>query len=125
MSLVHVDGHVGGGDLFRRELGVLQIISAHPVILAGAGDVLELLAEAAAGEVGPTGAGGADIGNDKAGFVGHGDQSGLAAARVALDGDVVSVDDGIGVEIVHQARGAPGPSAQNAPVFQLARLAVI
>lgn len=47
-----VDGHVGGGDLFRRKLGVLQVVAVHPVILASAGDVFELLAVVAAGEVG-------------------------------------------------------------------------
>ncbi len=81
---------------------------------ATAGDVFELLAEAAAGEVGAACAGGVDVGDGEARIVGHGDQRGLAEAGVAFDGDVVGVDGGVGLEVVDQAE-APQAQARRAP----------
>jgi hypothetical protein len=56
-EFVGVDGHVGGGDLFGRGLGIAEVVAGHPVVLAGGGDVFELLAVVAAGEVGSASAG--------------------------------------------------------------------
>ena len=95
------------------------------MVFAGGGDVLKLLAEVAAGEVGSAGAGGVDVGDGEAGVVGHGYQGGLAEAGVALDGDVVGVDGGVGGEVVQQARASPGPCAEYSPVVELAGLPVI
>ena len=49
----------------------------------------------------------------------------FAEARVALDGDVVRVYGGVGLKVVHQARGSPGPGAESAPVVGLAELAAV
>ena len=95
------------------------------MIFAGGGDVFELFAEVAASELGAAFAGGADVGDGEARVVGHGDEGGLAVARVAFDADLFGVDGVVGFEVVEGAAGAPGPGAEDAPVVELAWLAFV
>ena len=103
---------------------VLHEVAGHPVVLA-AGEALHGLAEVAAQQRGSAFAGRADQHHGEALIEGHGDERGLAVARDAFDADMLRVDGGIGLEIIEAAARAPGPGAQRAPVFRLARLAFV
>ncbi len=50
---------------------------------------------------------------------------GLTVARYAFDANVLRIDRGIGLEIIETTPRAPGPRAQCAPVFRLARLSFV
>ena len=103
---------------------VLHEVSGHPVVLA-AGEALDGFAEVAAQQRGSAFARRADEHHGEALIEGHGDERGLAVARDAFDANMFCVDGRIGLEIVECAAGAPGPRAQCAPVFGLARLAFV
>ena len=104
---------------------VLQEVAGHPVVLAGAGEVLDRFAPVAAMQLGAAFAGRSDQHDREARVERHRDERGLAVARDAFDADLLRVDRLVGLEIVETARRAPGPGAQRAPVVRLARLALV
>ena len=85
-QLVRIDREVARVLAAERRLGgaVLQEVAGHPVVLAGAGEVLDRLAEVAAVQLGAAFAGRADQDHREARLEGHGDERGLAVARDAL-----------------------------------------
>ena len=115
--------------VLRAEAGllgaVLQEVSRHPVILAGACEVLDRLAEVPAMQLGAAFARRADQDHGKALVVGHRDERGLAEPRHALDADLLRVHGLVGLEVVETARGAPGPGAQRAPIVRTPALALV
>src|SRR5271166_1517995 len=95
------------------------------MIFAGASDVFDNFSEVTAIEFGSAFAGRTYVGDRKALVVGHGDERGLAIARVAFDADLAGVDGFVGLEIVERATGSPSPGTQRSPVVKLARLALV
>ena len=126
-QLVGIHRHVAGVLAAEGGFGgaVLQEVAGHPVVFAGAGQVLHGFAEIAAVQFGAAFAGGADEHDGEARVEGHGHQRGLAVARNALDADLLGVHGFVGFQIIQAARRAPGPGAQRAPVVRLARLAFV
>ena len=116
-----IHGQVAG----RQRTGVLEEVAGHPVELIGGRDIAYLLAEDVPVELGAAFARGADVGDGEARVVRHGDQRGLAVARVALKADLFRVDCLVGFEVVEAAAGAPAPGLQRAPVVEFARLALV
>ena len=121
-QLVRVDRNVAGVLAAERGLrrAVLQEVAGHPVVLAGAGEVLDGFAEIAAMQLGAALAGGADQHHREALVERHRHERRLAVARHAFDADLLRVDGLVGFEVVEAARGAPRPGAQRAPVVGLA-----
>src|SRR5205814_145761 len=104
---------------------VLQEISSHPVIFAGASEIFYGFAKIAAVQFGAAFAGGADEHKSETCVECHGDQRGLAVARNAFDADVLGVHSFVGFEIIQAARCSPSPGSQRAPVVRLARLSFV
>ena len=111
----------------ERRLGraVLEEVAGHPVVLAGAGEVLDRLAEVAAVQLRAAFAGRADEHHGEARIERHRHERRLAVARDAFDADALRVHAAIGLEIVERARRAPRPGSQRAPIVRLARLALV
>src|SRR4029077_14683225 len=95
---------------------IFEEVPGHPVIFGSGSDVFELLAKVAAKDFCATSTGRTDKGDGEPLIGGHGDESGLAVAREALDGDVFGIDGVVGFEIVDSATGAPGPRTEYAPI---------
>ena len=108
-----IAGVLAAEGRFRR--AVLQEVAGHPVVFAGAGEVLDRFAPIAAMQLRAAFAGGADQHDGEARVERHGDQRRLAVARDAFDADVLGVDGLIGLEIIEPARRAPRPGAQARP----------
>ena len=106
-------------------VAVLEEVAGHPVVLAGAGEVLDRLAEVAAVQLRAALAGRADEHHGEPLVERHRDQRRLAVTRHAVDADALRVDGRIGLEVVERAGRAPGPGAQRAPVFGLAPLTLV
>ena len=122
---IHRDvAHVLAAEV-RLGRAVLQEVASHPVILAGAGEVLDLFPQVAPMQLGAALAGGGDQADGKSRVVRHRHQCRLAVARHALDADALCINALVGLEIVEPARCTPGPCAQRSPVVGLARLAVV
>ncbi len=97
----------------RRFLSaVLQEIAGHPVVLAGAGQVLDRLAPVPAMQLRAALARRANQHDGKPPVVRHRHECGLAIPRDTFDADLFRVDRLVGFKIVEAARGAPGPGAQ-------------
>src|SRR5688572_27981631 len=122
-----VDGKVAG--VFGAGLGfgraVFEEVAAHPMILAGSGEVLVHFAEVAAEETGAAFAGGTDEGDCEAGIESHGDERGFAETGDAFDADFFWVYGEIGFEVIERAGSAPAPGAEGAPIFGFAGLALV
>src|SRR5579871_1592989 len=104
---------------------VFEEVAGHPVVLLGAGYILDGFTPVAAVELGSAHAGGADVADGEALVIGHGDDGRLAVAGVAGNADLFGIDGFVGFEVIESAAGAPGPGAQCAPVFGLAVLAFV
>ena len=104
---------------------VFQEVAGHPVVFAGAREILDGLAEVAPVQFRAALAGGTDEHHLEALIKCHRDERGLAIARHALDADPRGIDRGIVFEVVESARGAPAPGAERAPIIGLARLAFV
>src|ERR1700728_5246609 len=102
-----VNGKIGDSE---RAI-VLEEVAGHPVILAGAGDVANLLAKDVPVAFGAGFAGRTDVADGKALIVGHGHESGFAIARVALNAYLFRVDGRIGFKVIERAACAPRPCA--------------
>src|SRR5207249_5778759 len=72
-ELVGIDGQVVRGQRSR----ILDEVARHPMVLAGAGDVLDELSEVPAVQLGPALAGRGDEGDGEPWVVRHGDEGGL------------------------------------------------
>ena len=108
-----------------RRGAVLQEIARHPVVFAGAGQVLDGLAEIAAVELGAPFTRRTHQRQGETRLESQRYQCGLAEARHALDPHLLRVHGGVGFEIVQTARRAPGPGAQRTPVVGFAGLSLV
>src|SRR5215472_13911753 len=108
-----------------QRTSILEEVSGHPMISTAGGEILDLFAEFAAKNLGPAFARGANEADGETGFVGHGNQSGFSVARKPFDTDLLGVNGFVRFKIIECATGGPGPSAQRAPIVDLARLALV
>src|SRR5690349_14518424 len=58
-------------------------------------------------------------------LVHHRDHRGLAVPRVAFEGDLLRVDERVGLEVIHEPARAPRPGAERAPVLGLPVFALV
>src|SRR5690606_4866080 len=100
-------------------------VARHPVIAAGTGEVLDGLAEVAPMQFGAALARRTDQHHSETFIEGHRDQRGLAIARDAFNAYALRIDFTHCFQIVEGTTGTPTPRAQCAPVFGLARRALV
>ena len=126
-QFVRVHRQIAGGLAAERRLGsaVLQEVAGHPVIFAGAGQILDRFAPVAAMQLGAAFARRADQHHREARVERHRHQRGFAVARDAFDADLFRIHGLVGFQIIEAARSAPAPGAQRAPIVGLARLAFV
>ena len=110
---------VGAAPPYLMKLPAIQWYSF------AAGEVFNNLAPIAAGKFGAAFAGGTDLGNGETRVICHGDDGGLAIARMALDPDLFGIHGRVGFKIIQRAARAPCPGAQRAPIVRFARLAFV
>ena len=94
---------------------VLQEVAGHPVVFAGAGEVLDRLAEVAAVQLGAALARRADEDDGESLVEGHRHERGLAVPRHAFDADLLGVDRLVGLEIVERRARRPTPTRAASP----------
>src|SRR4029078_3748806 len=108
-----------------RRCAVLQEVPGHPVILAGAGEILDGFAPVAAMELRAAFAGRSREDERESFVERHRHERRLSVSRHAFDADGLRADRAIALEIVERARCAPRPRAKSAPVVRVARLSVV
>src|SRR5207302_4251847 len=116
---------VHGQIAFAERAVIFEKVARYPMVFAGARHVADLLAEIAAEEFGAGFSGRTDVSNGETRIVGHGEECRLAITRVAFQANLFGVDGFIGFKIVEGAAGSPGPSAECAPIIELAGLTFV
>ena len=100
-----VDGKVAGvfGAGFGLGGAVFEEVAAHPMVLAGSGEVLDHFAEIATKETGAAFAGGTNEGDSEAGIESHGDERSFTKTRDAFYADFFRIHGEIGFEVIERA----------------------
>src|SRR5205823_6789689 len=100
---------------------VLQEIPCHPVILAGTGNIPNLLAEVAPVQLRTALARRTDVPDRESRIVSHRDQRSLPVTRVSFDAHAFRINGFVALEVIERPARTPCPRAQRAPVVQLSR----